>query len=426
MPGTLYRSLTAAAWFAAQPWVMWKRARGGSEWKERLGGLPAGRPGTIWVHAASVGEIAAAAPLVRALSERGLPVLLTVMTTTGNSVARRLVGPKVTVAFPPLDLVPPVRIALSAVAPRALLIVETELWPNLIVEAAWRGTIVGVVNGRLSERSLRRYRLPGFPLLDLREAISFVACRSQEDMRRFRSLGLPDARLTVAGDMKFEALAGPLPESDRAALRDVLSAGNSRVVVFGSVRPLEERAVADAASAALRDPGVRVVVAPRHTDRVPGIAERLSSSGLSVCTWSGLSSGREDAAQVTIVDTTGELAGIYSIADVAFVGGTLAPYGGHNPLEPAAQGVPIVFGPHTESCDDAARLLVSTGAAAVVEDGPGLRDVVIALLADEVRRANMGRSALEAVASRRGAVGNTMRLLESCGVIGEPASAERP
>ena len=424
MSRTLYRSLTAAAWLAAQPWVLWKRARGGSEWLERFGGLPAVRPGAIWVHAASVGEVAAASPLVGALSRRGEPVLLTVMTPTGRSVAQRLAGPGVTVAFAPLDFASPVKTALRSVAPRALLVVETELWPNLIVEAASRGATVGIVNGRLSERSLRRYRLPGFPLSHLREAISFVACRSRTDMERFLSLGFPSTRLTVAGDSTFDALGEPLSENERARLRSVLSAGSSKVVVFGSVRPQEERAVVEVAAAALREPNVRVVIAPRHLSRVPAVAERLSSSGLSASTWSGLSSGQGEAAQVVVLDTMGELAEIYSIAHVAFVGGTLAPYGGHNPLEPAAQGVPVVFGPHTDSCDDAARLLVSAGAAAVVEDGSELRDVVLALLTDEARRAAMGRSALEAVASRRGAVGNTMELLESRGVIGEPAHAE--
>ena len=421
---TVYRTLTSAVWVVARPWFLWKRARGGTEWRERLGDLPASSPGTLWVHAASVGEVSAASPLVRALSLRGAPVLLTVMTPTGRRVASRLEGDLVNVAFPPLDFVAPVGEALGRVAPRALLLVETELWPNLISSAAARGVSVGIVNGRISERSLRRYRLPGFPLASIREAVTFVACRSGKDAERFVLLGFPPERVMVVGDTKFDAVGARVPDSERERLRSLLAARDSDVVVFGSVRPQEERAVVDAATAARREAGARVVVAPRHMSRVGPVTGTLSSAGLSTCTWSGLVSGSEDAEDAVVLDTTGDLSALYSAADVAFVGGTLAPYGGHNLLEPAAQGVPVVFGRHTESCDEAARLLISTEAATLVADAADLRRVVLEMLEDVPGRAAMGTRALQAVESRRGAVERTVGILESHGILQGPRTPE--
>lgn len=422
MPRTLYGVLTEAAWVAARPFVQWKRARGGREWSERLGDLPGVRAGAVWIHAASVGEVGAASPLVQSLAARGVRVLLTVLTPTGRGVAERLAGESVTVAFPPLDFGSPVRKALSRVAPSALVVVETELWPNLLLTAAAAGVPVCVVNGRLSERSVRRYRLPGFPLPELRASIALVACRSGTDMARYRSLGFPPERLEVVGDMKFDALAGPPPAEERDRLRHILGGPGTRVVVFGSVRPREERAVASAAAAVQREPGVRAVVAPRHLSRVRPVVEALSAAGVSVDAWSSLAGARPAGA--VVLDTIGELGRLYSVADVAFVGGTLAPYGGHNPLEPAANGVPVLLGPHTKSCEEAARLLVSAGAAATVADGAELRDVLLALLGDRPRREAMGRSAVEAVDSQRGATGRVVRLLESRGVTGARSPAE--
>ncbi len=342
---------------------------------------------------------------------------MTVVSPTGREAAARLLD-GLTVSFAPLDFVVAVRRVLGTVRPRALLLTETELWPNTVYECAEAGVPVGAVNGRLSERSLRRYEMFGSPLRGVASRVSFAACRSDDDALRFRELGVAGERVKVVGDMKFDKLAGPLGETERADLRSSLGVpAGARVVVFGSVRPGEERAVAAAAAAVAGEfPDSYVVVAPRHLERVPRVVEALASCGVA----STLRSSREvggRAHRAIVLDTTGELARIYAVGSVAFVGGTLAPHGGHDPLEPAAQGVPVVFGPHTETCSASARRLVSAGAAFEVGGSDELARTLLGLLRDDVARARAGDSALSAVASGRGATGRTVEFLESIGVL---------
>ncbi len=410
----LYRSLTWVVWALALPWLSFRRRAGGDEWRERAGGLPS-CSGGIWVHAASVGEVAAAAPLVTALRDAGEEVLLSVMTPTGRAAAARLQGGRVTVAFPPVDLPPFVETALRNVSPRALLVVETELWPNLIVRAAARGVRVGIVNGRLSPLSVRRYGSALFPLASIVDAVEFVACRSSEDAAGYARLGFPRERLTVAGSLKFDTLPGPTDLGERESMRSELGArGDAPVVVFGSVRPAEEEAVALAALRLVKDRGCRVVIAPRHLERAATLRDRLTALGLAV---SLRSEGKERDTDVLLLDTTGELVRLYSAADVAFVGGTLAPYGGHNPLEPAAAGVPVVIGPHTSSCEEDARALLESGGAIRVADGATMLEAVIGLLDDDAARAEMGSKALASVRKGRGATARIIELMRSNGVL---------
>ncbi len=418
MTYALYTGLTRFAWAAAWPWLAFKRRTGGREWLERTGELPA-CPGGIWVHAASVGEVAAAAPLVTALRDRGERVLLSVMTPTGRAAAARLEGEAVAVAFPPLDLPSCVDRALDAVRPRALLIVETELWPSLIVRGAARGVRVAIVNGRLSASSVRRYRSVAFPTRAVVDSVEFVACRSDEDVRRYLELGFESERLSVAGSLKYDTLSEAPGDSERASVRMELGAGaGTPVVVFGSVRPAEEEVVVLAARHLVLGRGCHVVIAPRHLGRAPALAARLSALGLA---YSRRSEGAVGGpkSRVTLLDTTGELGRVYAAADAAFVGGTLAPYGGHNPLEPAAVGVPVVLGPHTSSCEEDARLLLERGAAVRVADGAGLLDALSGILDDPALRVSMSRRALLAVSSGRGATERIVELMRSAGIIGE-------
>ncbi len=414
-----YRILTNVAYALAFPWLAWRRASGGREWAERLGDVRPRAAGGLWIHAASVGEVAAAAPLVRALRSGGEDVVLTVVTPTGREVAGRTAGEGVEVFFGPLDLAPCVGRAVAGVAPRALLLVETELWPNLIAGARAGGATVGVVNGRLSERSARRYRLPGSPIRGLGDAIAFVACQSDEDRDRFVRIGVPRERVTPVGNTKYDALPAPLPARERDELRDSLGIpADSPVVVFGSVRPLEEEAVAAAASGiASSYPDARMVVAPRHLDRLAPLEGRLRAAGLEFTRRTAVGAGAPPAGSGVLLDTTGELSNLYAIATVAFVGGSLGPYGGHNPLEPAAHGVPVLLGPSTESCAESAERLVSAGGAAVVRDGNELTAGILSLLADPGKREEAAARAIEAIEAGRGATGRTMALLRDAGVI---------
>lgn len=413
----LYRTATNAVWLAAA-WALKLRARRSASWAERLGDLPEASPGSIWMHAASVGEVSAALPLVRALRSRSEPILLTVVTPTGRAVARGQVPEGVEVAHPPLDFVPPVRAALARVRPRALLLVETEIWPTLVFEAHAAGAVVGIVNGRLSARSARHYRGVASPLRGALEAVSFVACRSDEDRRRFVAVGFPEGAVEVVGNTKFDGVGGPPDEDRRRAAGEALGVpAGAPAVVYGSVRPMEEGAVAEAvASIDAEFPDTWQVVAPRHLDRVEPLARRLAGAGVTAAVRSQ-EPGLRPPTRVIVLDTTGELKALYSIACVAFVGGTLAPYGGHNPLEPAALGVPVVLGPHTESCPEAARALVEGGGAVVARSPDELVRAVRDLLRDEGLRARAAESALRVVREGGGATERTIRILAREGVL---------
>jgi 3-deoxy-D-manno-octulosonic-acid transferase len=416
MGRTLYRAVSDLLWFLAGPWFARKRRCGGTEWRERLGELPASSGRPVWVHAASVGEVAAAGPVVRELTDRGLDVLLTTMTPTGRQSAVRTLGDAAGTAFVPLDFVPAVRLALSRVRPRSLVLVESELWPNLVHEARAAGVPVGAVNARFSARALRAARLPGSPLGATARSLDVAACRSDDDAGRLLALGLPPTRVAVTGDTKYDTLPGPLTATEREALRSSMGVDAAGLcVIFGSVRPREETHVVRAVAGL--GPMVRSVVAPRHMRRVVPIGRALERAGLNVVRRSEKTAPEGEG--VLLLDTTGELARVYGAADVAFVGGTLGGYGGHNPLEPAARGVPVVLGPDTRNCAGAAERLVAEGGAAAVADGAELGAVVEAFLDDDGRRRRAGAAALAVVEAGRGAARRSVDVCEEAGLLKE-------
>lgn len=418
----LYRALSGVFWVAALPWAAVKSALGSREWSERMGVLPEQTGASIWVHAASVGEVAAVAPLVRSLAREAASVVMTVVTPTGHRFATGLFQDDVPVVFAPLDFVPSVRRVLSTMRPRLLLLTETELWPNTIVEATAAGAAVGVVNGRLSAASARRYAMAGSPFSGLAGRLRLVAARSDLDADRFLELGVDPSRVSAVGDMKFDKLERPLEATVRRELRSSLGISETaKVAVFGSVRAKEERQVAGAiATLAGSFPDFVAVVAPRHMDRVAGVEASLETVGVSGVRRASAVRAGEGAVRVVVLDSTGELARVYAVGDVAFVGGTLAEYGGHDPLEPAAQGVPVVLGPHTESCRDSSERLLSRRGAVTVGDATGLAAAVSSLLSDDRARHEAGQRALEAVDSGRGATERTMELIRSMGVFDDP------
>lgn len=413
----LYRWASQLLWFVASPWLR-RRARGGGEWSERLGCSPSTTEGRVWIHAASVGEVAAATPLALGLSRAGQGVFLTVVTRTGRESAARLEREGVTVAYAPLDFVASVRRAIGRVRPRAVLLVETELWPNLLKELELARVSTAVVNGRLSPRSERRYSSWWSPVRRLVGGLSVVACQSEADRRRFVSIGIGDSEAVTTGNMKADVLDEPLTEDEKSALRDELGIDRERrVIVFGSVRPKEESTVTGVIGDIVRARGdAACILAPRHLDRVGAVASRLRSGGFRFRLRS--EAPAEGGEAVMVLDTTGELPRIYALAEVAFVGGSLAPYGGHNPLEPAVHGVPVLIGPHNGSCRRSAERLVRAGGALVVSGGEGLRDAVLRLLSDESERRVMADAARAAVEADRGATARTIDLLSRRGVLG--------
>jgi len=316
----------------------------------------------IWVHAVSVGEVLAVSRLVKTLGAEltGCQIVVSTTTRTGQALARERFGAN-RVFYCPLDLPWAVRAYLNALQPRMLVLAETEFWPNLLSGCFRRGIPVAVVNARISDRSWPRYRRLGGLWQPFLSRLSRVLAQSETDANRLKDLGCRPQGVSVAGNLKFDVRAAE--ESEATRLLKALAAG-LRLVVAGSTLDDEEAALLEAWPRLLEaDPQLAMVLAPRHPERFGAVAALLEKSGIP---WVRRSDWRDAAlrvgsagtpepaatakplspGEIVLLDTIGELASVYSLASVAFVGGSLIPAGGHNPLEPAQFGVPIVMGPH--------------------------------------------------------------------------------
>jgi 3-deoxy-D-manno-octulosonic-acid transferase len=381
---------------------------------ERLGfyrTAPAARP-SVWVHAVSVGETLAALPIVQELRRLHpeLPVVLTTVTATGARVAtERLRGLAVHRYFP-LDLPGPVRRAIGAIQPRCLIVLETELWPNLLRALGARGVPVMIANGRISDRSFRRYRRVRRLMTSMLGTITLFGMQSAEDARRIIALGALPERVVVTGNVKTDA--GP-DESNAAIWRRLFGLESEQPVwIAGSTHRGEDQLVLEAHARALGiDPRLTLVVAPRHPERADEVARLIRSRGWPVARRSELPMRRAPDT-VILIDTVGELAQIYHVADFVFVGGSLVPAGGHNVLEPASKRKPVLFGPHTSNFRESAQLLLDSGGGAVAHDGEELARLVSRLAGDPALRTTMGAAGAAAVMTRQGAVGKTLDLIE--------------
>lgn len=361
---------------------------------ERCGRRPGNPPGAIWVHGASVGEIRAATALMDRLRASGESVVASTMTLTGRDLLRRI-RPQVPCALAPLDHPWIAEAALRSVRPSALALVETELWPSWIATAHRRRVSVVVVSGRISDRSFPRYRRIGRWLRPILERIAAIGARSDADAERFLVLGASPEKVRVTGDLKLE------PPLERARLAPELESvlGEVPLIVAGSTHEGEESELLDVLGG-VEQAGLRasLVLAPRHPERF-GAAEALArEAGRPVRRRSQLQPHALAEGEVLLLDSIGELAGLYARAAVAFVGGSLVPVGGHNLLEPILEGRPVLFGPHTENAREAAELALGTGAGRRVSDGADLARAVIDALRNPTAwraRAAAGQQALE-------------------------------
>jgi 3-deoxy-D-manno-octulosonic-acid transferase len=369
--------------------------------RERTGrGTPRAR---VWIHAASLGEAAAARALAETLARaRGdLPILVTSFTPGGYARLRALLPGTIAVRLAPYDCPSAVRRVLREGGVRVLVLVETELWPNLLAQAAHAGIPVVVASGRLGPCTLRRRRLLRALLPDPAHLFALVAAQSRADARRFRFLGVPASRVVVAGNLKAEA-AGP---PDRLAFRPAWEKRipTAPVWVAGSTHEGEETIVLAAHRRLLATlPRTVLVLAPRHPRRVPAVRAEALRAGFDPVLWS-----EERAVPpggVLILDGLGLLPSCYARAGLVFVGGSLVPRGGHDPLEAARVGRPVLIGPYHAHCRDAVLGLGSAGALAVVADGEELVSRLTTLLPDRVARARMGRRGALEVRRRRGSV----------------------
>jgi 3-deoxy-D-manno-octulosonic-acid transferase len=374
---------------------------------ERCGRRPGNPPGAIWVHGASVGEIRAATALMDRLRGSGEAVVASTMTLTGRDLLGRI-RPEVPCALAPLDHPWTVEVALRRVRPSALALVETELWPSWIVAAHRRRVPVVVVSGRISDRSFPRYRRVGLWLRPILERIAAIGARSTADAERFLTLGASPEKVRVTGDLKLE------PPAERASLAEDLTSllGQVPLLVAGSTHEGEESELLEVLAAVERA-GLRasLVLAPRHPERF-GAAEALARrAGRSVRRRSRPEPRPLAEGEVLILDSMGELPGLYGRAAVAFVGGTLVPVGGHNLLEPILQGRPVVFGIHTENSREVADLVLRTGAGRRVADGAELARTAIEALRDPGSWGARAGTACRALELHRGAAERSAALI---------------
>lgn len=406
--------------------LMWRSIRAPAyrrRWPERLGVFaPPDAWGGLWVHAVSVGEVQAVLPMIRRLLERhpGLPITVTTTTPTGSARVVEQLGNQVFHVYFPYDLPPVLTAFTRRVRPQVLLMVETEIWPNLLHHCRNNGIHTLLANARLSARSASRYRRLGGFTREVFANIDCVAAQTAADAERFRDLGVPADRVSVTGSIKFDMRIPASLEEQVEVLRRAW--GDRPIWVAGSTHEGEDERVLFAHHEVLRRfPRALLILVPRHPERFDGVAALCQRDQFRLCRRSqGLACGAE--TQVYLGDTMGELPVLLGSSDVAFIGGSLVPTGGHNMLEAAAQGVPVLFGPHVFNFSAISELLLGSGAGLQVADERELAERVCNWFADAAERATVGERARSVVASNRGALDRLMALIPIVSPAGQAAT----
>jgi 3-deoxy-D-manno-octulosonic-acid transferase len=423
----VFSAVLALGLLVGSPWFLYqglRRRKYFGSLRERLGWLPVSfnldAEPSIWIHAVSVGEVLAARPLVEELRTRypGFRLFLSTTTVAGQQLARRQLAEVDGVFYFPLDFAWVVRRVFDRVRPRLLVLMEGEIWPHVLREARRRGVKTAIVNGRVSARSLRRYRLLGPLMRRVLADVDAVCMQSDEGARRITLIGADPARVRVTGSLKFDAVKVPPPSAhgrprDRV-LRFFAVPPTRPVIVAGSTMRGEERPVLQAfRRIKSTQPQALLVLAPRHTDRFTEVMHISRGEGFATTRRTELGIDADPRADVVVLDTIGELALVYQLATVAFVGGSLVPTGGHNILEPAVYGRPVVFGPSMSNFAEIAELFLAHGAAVQVRSDHELEEALITLMGDSVRRAGLGAAARALVDANRGATDRTLDVLTS-------------
>ncbi|TAL10206.1 MAG: 3-deoxy-D-manno-octulosonic acid transferase [Nitrospirae bacterium] len=394
-----------------------KRCRPGL--RQRLGWLPGGPAAewgdgrTIWVHAVSMGEATAAVPLVQQLKARypDFRIVVSTVTETGRETIQKKLNGQAEHLYFPLDFSWAVRSVLDAVRPRLIIIVETELWPNFLREAAARGIPVILANGRLATDSFAGYlRLRSF-FRRVLAAFTLCAMQTDRDVERIIQLGADPARVARTGNLKYDQVAALTQAAPgRISKRDLGLADGEELFVAGSTHPVEEETVLDCYRRLLDvAPALVLVLAPRHIERADAVCAAARLRGFDV-----LRRTRPSPAagpRVIVLDTRGELASLYRDATLVFVGGSLVDVGGHSPLEPAAWGKAVVFGPHIDHFAEAAEQFLLQGAGMQVRDAGEMADAMTALLKDRANLEARGKAAYQLVLENQGAVARTVALI---------------
>ncbi|HEU0277574.1 MAG TPA: lipid IV(A) 3-deoxy-D-manno-octulosonic acid transferase [Rhodanobacteraceae bacterium] len=405
--------------YLATPVIVWRlltrglRYRGYlGRWRERFGRFP--DPGVrdcVWVHAVSVGEVNAAAPLIESLRRRYAPrhLVVTTVTPTGSDRVRKLFGDGVFHVYLPYDLPGAVARFLDRIQPALAVVVETEIWPNLFHQCGRRQIPLALVNARLSRRSLRGYRLIRPLVRRALASVALVSAQSHADARRYRVLGADPATVYVSGNLKFDVA---LPRAARELGAELRACWGERrpVWIAASTHEGEELAAFEAHLAVLaRMPDALLLIAARHPERFRLVEHAARNLGFSVATHTAGDVDRD--TQCLVIDAMGVLMRYFAAADLAFIGGSLVPIGGHNVLEPASLSRPVLVGPHTFNFEEITRSLIDAGGARRIDSAYSLGAAVLALLRDPDALHAMGSTARRVFARERGAVRRTMVLL---------------
>ena len=414
----IYNAVLALGFVLALPWFLWKGRATGKylrTFRERMGRLPVylnmDGDRSIWIHAVSVGEVLATRPLIPALKQRypNHQVYLSTTTMTGNEVAQKSMRGVEGFFYAPFDFPGPVKRVLATLNPSLLVIMETEIWPNLIHQAHRRGTRIAIVNGRISMKSFTGYRrIRGFLRGVLAEVDVFLM-QGEVHAERIRELGAPAERVRVTGNLKFDAVEAERTPERLARIIAGESGRHRPLWVAGSTMAGEEELILQAYRYVCeRVPHAGLVIAPRHPERFAEVPALVENAGFRCVRRTTLDPGAWRDGDVVLLDTLGELIQVYSLATVVFVGGSLVPSGGHNILEPAVAGKPVIVGPHMENFQEIAEKFRADGAMVQVASAEELALEVTSLLTDEARRRSLGQRAKSLVDRNRGAVRNTI------------------
>jgi 3-deoxy-D-manno-octulosonic-acid transferase len=422
---SLYSLLTIAGFLVVSPYFLYQAIRYKKyigSLSQRLGYLPISfnidGEDSVWIHAVSVGEVLTARAIVPQLRSTypRLRLFLSTTTIAGQQVARKSVQGVDGFFYFPFDFAFIVRRTLGMVKPRVFVMMETEIWPNLLRLCREKGVKTVMVNGRISSRSYPRYRLVRPFFRRVLADVDRFCMQSEESARRLIDLGAEQGRVTVTGSLKFDSLEVPATtvhgKPRERVLRFFRTSPNRVVLVAGSTMRGEEAAFLEAfARVQAASPGALAVVAPRHPERFGEVERLVHDAGFSVARRSELPIDAEPRVDVVVLDSLGELAQLYQIATVVFVGGSLVDYGGHNILEPAIFGKPVVFGPHMQNFKEIAETFLANDAAVRVESERDLEQALVQLTGDSVRRARLGAAARALVEANRGAKDKTLAVI---------------
>jgi 3-deoxy-D-manno-octulosonic-acid transferase len=385
-------------------------------WRERFGFVASANSTqeTIWLHAVSVGETLAAVPLVRALQGKYPDYRLTVtcMTPTGSERVKAAFGDSVDHSYAPYDTPDFVARFLTRVQPKILIIMETELWPNTIAACHKRNIPVLLANGRLSVKSATAYRRIQPLVRPMLAQLSAVAAQHGDDGARFTDLGLANSALTVTGNIKFDlSLDQVIKDKAQQLLTEWRGTNQRPILLVASTHRGEDEIILEAfAQIKAQIENLLLVLVPRHPERFNQVAELCTAAGFNLARRSG--GDKVDSADILLGDTMGELMSFFGACDIAFVGGSLVPTGGHNMIESAAWGVPVLTGPHLFNFSEASQLLLEGGAMQICDSADQMAEQVVELLQNQVQRTEMGNAAQRIAEANRGALNRLLNLIE--------------